>query len=163
MKSMRVAVIQAASVFVDKAASIQKTVDLIHEASKQDVDLILFPETMISGYPRGFTYGAYVGSRSQAGRDDYARFHTSSLAVTLADTKPLRDAAKAAGAMVVVGISEVGEAGNGGTLYNSMLYITAQGEIAGVHRKLMPTGTERLIWGSGDGSTLTTVDTDFGT
>ena len=78
------------------------------------------------------------------------------------ETKPLRDAAKEAGIYVVIGISEQSEAGNHGTLYNTMLYISPDGDIIGKHRKLMPTGTERLIWGSGDGSTLTAVDTPYG-
>jgi len=162
-ESIRVAVAQVASVFADKQACIDKTVKLIHDAGKQDVNLMLLPETLISGYPRGFTYGAYVGSRSDAGRKDFERFWKSSMTLSAEETKPLRDAAKAHSMTVVIGISEQGEAGNRGTLYNSLLYIGADGEIKGVHRKLMPTGTERLIWGSGDGSTLTTVDTPYGT
>ncbi|MDQ7024925.1 MAG: carbon-nitrogen hydrolase family protein [Anaerolineae bacterium] len=163
MDTIHVAVIQASSVFADKAASIAKTVDLIAEAGKQGAQLIVFPETLISGYPRGFSYGAYIGSRSLAGREDFARFWKSSTAVTLDETKLLRDAAKNVGAYVVVGISEKGEAGNHGTLYNSLLYLSPDGDILGTHRKLMPTATERLIWGAGDGSTLTTIDTAYGT
>lgn len=163
MDSIRVAVAQVASVFADKDASIQKTVKLITEAGKQNANLILLPETMIPGYPRGFTYGAYVGSRSDAGRNDFARYWKGSMSLAPEETQPLRDAAKDAGVYVVVGISERSEAGNHGTLYNTMLYISPQGEILGKHRKLTPTGTERLIWGSGDGSTLTTMDTPYGT
>ncbi len=162
-ETIRVAVAQVSSVFADKQACIDKTLNLINDAGKQGVDLMLLPETMISGYPRGFTYGAYVGSRSDAGRKDFERFWKSSMTLSAEETKPLRDAAKANNMTVVIGISEQGEAGNRGTLYNSMLYIGANGDILGVHRKLMPTGTERLIWGSGDGSTLTTVDTPYGT
>ena len=79
-----------------------------------------------------------------------------------AETQPLREAARAAGAYVVIGVSERSEAGNGGTLFNSLLYLGPQGETLGVHRKLTPTGSERLIWGSGDGSTLTAIDSPFG-
>jgi len=161
--TVRVAVAQVASVFADKGACIDKTVSLINDAGKQGVNLMLLPETLISGYPRGFTYGAYVGSRSDAGRKDFERYWKSSMTLSDEETKPLRDAAKAHNMTVVVGISEQGEAGNRGTLYNTILYISAEGEIAGTHRKLMPTGTERLIWGSGDGSTLTTVETPYGT
>lgn len=163
MDKVRVAVVQAASVFADKTASIEKTIHLVEEASKQGAELIVFPETLISGYPRGFTYGAYIGSRSQAGRKDFERYWKSSMSLSDDETKTLRTAVKQAGAYVVVGISERSEAGNHGTLYNSMLYLGPDGEILGKHRKLMPTGTERLIWGSGDGSTLTTIDTPFGT
>ncbi len=163
MNNIRVAVAQAASIFADKMASIQKTVKLIDDAGQQGANLILLPETLIPGYPRGFTYGAYIGSRSDAGRKDFARYWQHSMALTPEETQPLCDAAQAASAYVVVGISERGEAGNHGTLYNTLLYISPSGEIVGKHRKLMPTGTERLIWGSGDGSTLTTIDTPNGT
>lgn len=162
MDTIRVAVAQASSIFADKDASIQKAVKLISDAGKQNANIILLSETFISGYPRGFTYGAYVGSRSQAGRKDFERYWKSSMSLSSEETKPLRDAAKEAEAYVVVGISEQGEAGNRGTLYNTMLYISPTGEVIGKHRKLMPTGTERLIWGSGDGSTLTTVESPFG-
>lgn len=162
-ETIRVAVAQVASIFADKQACIEKTVNLINDAGKQGVNFMLLPETLISGYPRGFTYGAYIGSRSDAGRKDFERYWKSSMTLSDDETKPIRDAAKANKMFVVVGISEQGTAGNRGTLYNSLLYIDATGEIVGVHRKLMPTGTERLIWGSGDGSTLTTMDTPFGT
>ena len=163
MDRINVAVAQVASVFVDKAASIAKAADAIAEAGRQGADLVLLPEALIPGYPRGFSYGAYVGSRSQAGREDFARFWQASMTVNDAETRPLREAAQAAGLYAVVGISERSDAGNGGTLYNSMLYLGPAGEILGVHRKLMPTGSERLIWGSGDGSALATVESPFGT
>lgn len=163
MDRISVAVAQVASVFADKAASIAKAADAIAEAGQQGADLVLLPEAMIPGYPRGFSYGAYVGNRSQAGREDFARFWKASVTANDAETRPLREAAQEAGLYAVVGISERSDAGNGGTLYNSMLYLGPAGDILGVHRKLMPTGSERLIWGSGDGSTLTTVESPFGT
>jgi len=162
MENIRVVVAQVSSVFADKDASIQKSVKLITDAGKQGAHLILLPETMIPGYPRGFTYGAYIGSRSDAGRNDFARYWKHSMSLSPNETKPLRDAAKEAGIYVVIGISERSETGNHGTLYNTMLYISPDGDIIGKHRKLMPTGTERLIWGSGDGSTLTAIDTPYG-
>ncbi len=163
MDKIQVAVAQVASVFADKEACIVKSADVIREAGAQGADLILLPEAMIPGYPRGFTYGAYVGNRTQAGREDFARYWHASLSVNEEETRLLREAAQEAGAYVVIGISERSETGNGGTLYNSLLYLGPDGDILGVHRKLMPTGSERLIWGSGDGSTLTTVASPFGT
>ena len=163
MDSVRVAVAQLASVFADKSACIDKTVSAIREAGKNGADLVLLPEVMIPGYPRGFTYGAYVGNRTQAGRADFARYWNASMRLDEAETQPLRDAAQEAGVYVALGVSERGDEGNGGTLYNSLLYIGPDGDLLGAHRKLVPTGTERLIWGCGDGSTLTTVDAPFGT
>ena len=163
MDKISVAVAQVASVFADNHACIAKATEVIAEAGKNGADLVLLPEALIPGYPRGFTYGAYVGNRSRAGREDFARYWNASLAVNDAEMRPLREAAAEAGAYVVVGISERSEAGNGGTLFNSLLYLGPSGEILGVHRKLMPTGSERLIWGCGDGSTLTTAASPFGT
>lgn len=162
MEKVKVAVAQVASVFVDKDASVAKAVSVIAEAGAQGADLVLLPEALIPGYPRGFSYGAYIGNRSAAGREDFARYWKASMTVNDAETGPLRAAAREAGVYAVIGISERGEAGKGGTLYNSMLYLGPGGEILGLHRKLMPTGSERLIWGSGDGSTLTTVQSPFG-
>ena len=162
MNKISVAVAQVASVFADKAACIAKAANVIAEAGKQGADLILLPEALIPGYPRGFTYGAYIGNRSRAGREDFARYWKASLTVNDDETRALREAAAVAGAYVVIGISERSDAGNGGTLFNSLLYLGPSGDILGVHRKLMPTGSERLIWGSGDGSTLTAVATPFG-
>ena len=163
MDKISVAVAQVASVFADKEACIAKAVEAIIEVGEQGADLILLPEALIPGYPRGFTYGAYVGNRTQAGRKDFARYWKASMTVNEPETRPLREAAREAGAYVVIGISERSEAGNGGTLYNSLLYLGPDGDILGAHRKLMPTGSERLIWGSGDGSTLTTVASPVGT
>lgn len=162
MDRISVAVAQVASVFADKDACIAKAATIIAEAGRQGADLVLLPEALIPGYPRGFTYGAYVGSRSAAGREDFARYWKASMTVNDAETRLLREAAQAAGLYAVFGISERSEAGNGGTLFNSMLYLGPNGDILGVHRKLMPTGSERLIWGSGDGSTLTTMPSPFG-
>ena len=162
MDTIRVAVAQVASVFADKAACIAKAVDVIREAGREGADLVVLPEAMIPGYPRGFTYGAYVGNRSLAGRQDYARYWKASMHLGAGEALPLQEAAQDAGAFVVVGISERSEAGKGGTLYNSLLYLGPDGAILGLHRKLIPTGSERLIWGRGDGSTLTVVDAPFG-
>lgn len=163
MDRISVAVAQVASVFADKEACIAKAAEVIIEAGKRGADLILLPEALIPGYPRGFTYGAYVGNRTQAGCADFVRYWKASLTVNDCETQALREAAQEAGAYAVIGISERSEAGNGGALFNSLMYLGPAGEVLGAHRKLMPTGAERLIWGSGDGSALTTVDTPFGT
>lgn len=162
MDTIRVAVAQVASIFADKAACIAKAAQVIRDAGKEGADLVVLPEAMIPGYPRGFTYGAYIGNRSLAGRQDFARYWKASMRLSAGEAQPLQEAAQAAGAYVAIGISERSEAGNGGTLFNSLLYLGPDGAILGLHRKLMPTGSERLIWGSGDGSTLTVIDSPFG-
>ena len=128
MDTVRVAVAQLASVFADKGACIEKTAAAIREAGANGAELIVLPEAMISGYPRGFTYGATVGNRSLAGRKDFERYWKSSMTLDEAETQPLREAAQEAGAYVVLGISERSDEGKAGTLYNSLLYIGRLGK-----------------------------------
>ena len=94
MDKIYVAVAQVASVFADKDACIAKAVEVINKAGAQGADLILLPEAMIPGYPRGFTYGAYIGNRTSAGRADFARYWKASLTVNDAETRSLREAAR---------------------------------------------------------------------
>ncbi len=159
---VKVAVVQAASVLMDREASTEKAVSLIQQAAAGGAEVILFPEAFIPGYPRGLTFGTSVGSRSEAGRADWLRYWRNSVVVPSATTEALGEAAHQAGAFLAVGVIErVGELG-GGTLYCTILYFGPDGELLGKHRKLKPTASERLIWGEGDGSTLTVVDTPYG-
>jgi nitrilase len=160
--SVKVAVVQAASVFFDKAASTAKAVALIQETAANGANMILFPESFISGYPRGFTFGTFVGGRTLAGRKDWARHWQSAVSVGDEATQAIAEAARANKVYVFMGITERDDFGNHGTLYNSMLYFGPDGELLGNHRKLKPTASERLLWGEGDGSTLTAVDTPYG-
>jgi nitrilase len=119
---------------------------------------MLFPEAFIPAYPRGLSFGMVVGSRSEAGRQTWQRYVANAVTVPSAATERLGAAAQAANAYVVIGVIER----DGGTLYCTMLYFGRDGRLLGKHRKLKPTGSERLIWGEGDGSTLTVIDTEFG-
>lgn len=160
-ENCKVAVVQAAPVLFDKDKTIDKAIDLIEEASKENVDLIVFPEAFIPAYPRGFSYGYIVGSRTMEGREDWKIYYDNSIIVPSADTERIGKAAKEAGAYVSMGVTERDEISC--TLYCTIIYFGPNGEYLGKHRKLKPTGTERCIWGDGDGSTLTTIDTEFGT
>lgn len=158
----KVAVVQAAPILFDKDATIAKTCDLIREAAAQQVNLILFPEAFIPCYPRGLSFGTVVGSRSPSGRETWQQYWDGSVDVPGADTKTIGAAARAANAYVVIGVIERDSTFSGGTLYCTMLYFGPDGSLLGKHRKLKPTAAERLIWGEGDGSTLTAIDTPFG-
>jgi nitrilase len=153
-----VAVVQAASVAFDRKRTIQKALDLTSQAAAKGAQLVLFPEAFISGYPRGLDFGAVVGARSDAGREDYRRYWESALEVPSADFELLRKAARANSVYLLMGVIERDR----GTLYCCVLYFAPDGTFLGKHRKVMPTASERLIWGFGDGSTLPVFDTPLG-
>lgn len=160
--AVRVAVVQAAPILFDKESAFQKVISYAKEASRQGVKLLVFPEVFISGYPRGLSLGARVGSRTPEGRGDWARYWESAIDIPGADTERLGEIAREYGLYLMIGVVERDQEFSGSTLYNSIVYVGPEGELLGKHRKLMPTGAERLLWGQGDGSTLTVVDTPFG-
>jgi len=160
--SLIAAVVQASPVVMDRAATTDKVCRLIAEAGAAGADLVLFPEAVIPAYPRGLSFGTVVGHRSSAGRDAFARYYDQCLDVPGPETQAIGAAARRAGCHVAIGIVER-ELARRGTLYCTILYFGADGELLGRHRKLKPTAAERLIWGEGDGSTLTAVETPFGT
>jgi nitrilase len=155
---VKVAVVQAAPVLFDREATVEKTCRLTAEAAAQGAQLILLPEAFIPAYPRGLTFGTVVGSRSPQGRDTWQRYYSNAVELPSPATEALGAAARQAKAYLVVGVIER----EGGTLYCTTLYFNPEGELVGKHRKLKPTAAERLIWGEGDGSTLTVIDTEFG-
>jgi nitrilase len=159
---VKVAVVQAAPVLFDREASVAKACRLVGEAAAQGAQLILFPEAFIPAYPRGLSFGTVVGSRSPAGRRLWQRYWANTVEVPGPATEALGAAAREVGVHLAIGVIERDSQFSRGTLYCTLLYFQPDGRIAGKHRKLKPTGAERLIWGEGDGSTLTVLDTEFG-
>jgi len=153
-----VAVVQAASVAFDRKRTLAKVLDLTRDAAKQGAQLVLFPEAFISGYPRGLDFGAVVGSRSDAGREDFKRYFESAVEVPGPAVAALSKAARVNSVYLVIGVIER----EGGTLYCCVLFFAPDGTFLGKHRKVMPTASERLIWGYGDGSTLPVFETPLG-
>jgi nitrilase len=158
MTLVRAAVVQAASVAFDRDGTLAKTRDLIAEASRENPQLIVFPEAFVAGYPRGLDFGARVGSRSPEGREVFRRYWESAVDVPGSATELLGEAARQAKAYLVIGVVER----DGGTLYCSVLFFEPGGALLGKHRKLMPTAAERLVWGYGDGSTMPVFQTPIG-
>lgn len=152
------AVVQAGSVPFDIDASVDKAIRLMTEARNNGAEIAVFPEAFIGGYPKGSTFGAPVGLRTDDGRRQYERYSNGAVTLDGTDVERLAEAAKELGLFVVIGIIE--RLGN--TLYCTALMLDPEVGVAGAHRKLMPTGSERLIWGFGDGSTLDTMDTPLG-
>ena len=156
------AVVQAAPALFDREASVEKACQLTAEASSQGAGLILFPEAYIPAYPRGFTFGVRVGSRSPSGRMLWQRYWENAIEVPGPETQRLGEAARRANSFLAIGVIERDSQYSGGTLYCTLLYFGPDGRLLGKHRKLKPTAAERLIWGEGDGSTLTVLDTGIG-
>ncbi|MBE6011781.1 MAG: carbon-nitrogen hydrolase family protein [Lachnospiraceae bacterium] len=159
-ENLRIAVAQAAPVIMDKEKTIDKIISLTEEAASKGAEMIIFPETFIPAYPRGFSYGFIVGSRTMEGREDWKRYYDNSIIVPGEDTKRLSKAAKDNHIYLTLGVTEKDEID--ATLYCTFVFFGPDGEYLGKHRKLKPTGSERLIWGEGDGSTLTAIDTPYG-
>jgi nitrilase len=157
-----VAVVQTAPVLVDRDATVEKAVRLIGEAAALGAKLILFPEAFITGYPRGIGFGAVVGSRTPEGRELFREYWEAAVEVPSPATESLGAAARAANAFVAIGVIERDRAFSGGSLYCSVLFFGCDGQLLGMHRKLKPTGSERLIWAEGDGSTLPVLPSPAG-
>jgi len=153
-----VAVVQAAPVAFDAARTLDKVADLAADAGKRGARLTLFPEAFISAYPRGLGFGAVVGSRTPEGREQFRRYWESAIDVPGPEVDRLARIALVNRTHLVIGVIERER----GTLYCTALFCSPDGRYLGKHRKLMPTASERLVWGFGDGSTLPVFDTDLG-
>lgn len=154
------AVVQAAPVFFNKAQTVDKIISLTQDAAKEKAALILFPEVIIPGYPRGLIFGTTVGGRLPEGREMFLRYWENAIEVPGKETDQLARAAKEAKAYLVVGVTEKDKISD--TLYCSLLYFSPEGNLIHKHRKLKPTAAERILWGEGDGSDLQVLDTPLG-
>lgn len=157
---LKVCLIQDSPVFFDKEKTIEKVEHLTKKHAKEGCELVVFPESFIPGYPRGFSFGAKIGSRTDEGRKLYSEYYKNSIDIESTDVKRLEALAKSENVYLVVGITE--RQNTSGSLYCSMLYISPTDGLLGVHRKIKPTGTERLIWGESDGKSLVTFQTKIG-
>ena len=162
MESVKVAVVQAAPVLFDKTLTIEKASRLIAEAGTNGSKLVLLPEAYIPAYPRGLSFGMVVGSRSEEGRALWKRYWDNSIEIPGPEVETLGEVAKEAGVYLAIGVIERDGDFSRGTLYCSLLYFDPDGNFLGKHRKLKPTGAERLIWGEGDGSTMPVFPTAVG-
>jgi len=159
-RKFKVACVQATPVIFDLEKSLEKTIALTKEAADLGSKLVVFPETFIPGYPAGLDFGTVVGSRTQAGREQFGEYWQNSVEVPGIHTDLLAECAKDNGVFLTIGVTERDKVNK--TLYCSLLYFGPNGSLLGKHRKLKPTAAERLVWGEGDGSTLCTFDTGIG-
>ncbi|XP_078439967.1 bifunctional nitrilase/nitrile hydratase NIT4A-like [Wolffia australiana] len=156
--TVRATVVQASTVFYDTPATIDKAERLIAEAAGYGSQLVVFPEAFIGGYPRGSTFGATIGSRSDKGKEDFRKYHASAIDVPGSEVDRLAAMAGKYRVFLVMGVIER----SGFTLYCTVLFFDSQGRYLGKHRKIMPTALERVIWGFGDGSTIPVYETHLG-
>ena len=156
MATLTVAAVQAAYVLMDRTATLDKVETLLSDSAVRAADLIVFPEAFLPGTP------IWIDSRPIWDGDEqwFAMLADQAVVVPSETTERLGAMAREAAAYLVMGVQE--REPTGSTIYNTLLYFDPDGHLLGKHRKLMPTGSERTVWGMGDGSTLETYATPFG-
>jgi nitrilase len=161
MTLSKVAIIQRAPTYLHRGKTLSAAVESIAEAAASGAQLVVFPEAFVPGYP-AWIWRLRPGSDGALSTRIHALLLENAVSLKRGDLAPLMDAARAHALTVVCGIDERDDEFGGGTLYNTVLVIGADGEILNRHRKLMPTNPERMVWGFGDGSGLKVVDTPCG-
>jgi len=157
MEPVKVAAVQAAPVLLDRDETLGKVVALAEKAAAEGARLVAFPEAFVPGYPDWVWRTRPWDTEATA---LYARLFDQAVTVGSPATDLLGETARRLQIWLSVGVDE--RDASGSTIYNTLLHFAPDGSLAARHRKLMPTGGERLVWGMGDGSTLTVVDTGFG-
>ncbi|HEY3287673.1 MAG TPA: carbon-nitrogen hydrolase family protein [Gemmatimonadaceae bacterium] len=153
-----IAALQVGSAAGGMSETLSRILSFEREITAVGARLVVMPEALLGGYPKGELFGTHLGYRLPEGRDAFAHYYGNAIDVPGPETAALADLSQRTGASIVVGVIER----DGSTLYCTALFFDAVRGLAAKHRKLMPTGTERLIWGQGDGSTLPVVDSPAG-
>ena len=156
----KVAAVQHAPIFLDHDATVAKACFHIVEAARLGARLVVFPEAFIPAYP-DWVWVLPARERTAISRL-YAELVANAVTVPGPATEQLSRAAREAGVQVVIGVNERNAEASGTSLYNTLLFFDAEGKLYARHRKLIPTGGERLVWAQGDGSTLAVHETPLG-
>jgi nitrilase len=158
MSRVTIAALQLGSSPDGTDATLGRLQEYSSEIRNAGAQLVVMPEALLGGYPKGEIFGTRLGYRTPEGREAFRQYFENAIDVPGSETGTLEQLAVATGASLVVGVIERAAS----TLYCTALYIDPEQGLVAKHRKLMPTGTERLIWGLGDGSTLPVVSTPVG-
>jgi nitrilase len=160
-KPVVAACVQVEPAILDRAGTIERVAERTAEAAAAGATLVVFPETFVPAYPSSAWAKALAGWAEPGAKEAFALLHRESLEVPGPDADRLAAIAREHGAWLVVGVNEI-DPQRPGTLYNSLLYWSPEGELALHHRKLVPTNHERLVWGPGDGRGLRAIETPLG-
>lgn len=158
MSKTKVAALQIGSLPAGKHATLARILGFEAQIIASQACVVVMPEAVLGGYPKGEIFGTRLGYRLPEGREAYARYYDNAIDVPGPETEALAGLSQRTQASLVVGVIER----CGHTLYCTVLFFDPRSGLVARHRKLMPTGTERLIWGQGDGSTLPVVESAAG-
>jgi len=158
MTSKTISVLQIGSVPSSTQATLEKILSYEIEIKNSGADIVVMPEAILGGYPKGESFGTQLGFRLESGRDTYQKYYDAAIDLSGPEVRTLSEMSKRLNANLVLGVIERA----GATLYCTAIFIDPSDGLTHKHRKLMPTGSERLIWGQGDGSTLPVIETNAG-
>lgn len=157
----KLAIIQHAPAFLDRAACLRAAVEAVAQSSAAGARVVIFPEAFIPGYP-AWIWRLRPGGDMRLADDLHRALLENAIDLTTDQLRPLCDAAREHRVTVVCGINEREGTSSRGTLYNSVVTIAPDGAIRNRHRKVMPTNPERMVWGQGDATGIRTVESDCG-
>jgi nitrilase len=160
-RAVKVACVQVEPAILDREATLDRLEQVAAEAAGNGAELVVFPETFVPVYPSSRWAKAFAGWQNEGAKRVFAQIAQNSIAVGSPSELRIGAAAQELGVWLVTGVNEV-EPERPGTIYNSLLYHSPEGELVLHHRKLVPTNHERLVWGQGDGRGLHAVETGFG-
>jgi nitrilase len=160
-RAVKVACVQVQPVVLDRTRTLDRLEEVAAEAARNGAELVVFPETFVPVYPSSRWAQAFAAPANKAAKQTFARLVQNCVAVGQSSELRIAATAKELGIWLVTGVNEI-EPHRPGTIYNSLLFHSPEGELVLHHRKLVPTNHERLIWGQGDGRGLHAVETPFG-
>ncbi|MCY7297087.1 carbon-nitrogen hydrolase family protein [Alteromonas sp. a30] len=155
MTKTKVGALQIGSAIASKQATVSKILSYEQHIADANCEVIVMPEALLGGYPKGQDFGTKVGFRTDSGREDFLAYWEQAVDLDGPELKQMCQLAKRTHTQFVIGIIERRHS----SLYCATVFISPEGELTNIHRKLMPTASERLIWAQGDGSTLPVVAT----
>ena len=158
MSKITVAALQIGSDYAGKAATLRNILAFEERIAASAATLVVMPEALLGGYPKGASFGTRLGYRLPEGREAFARYHDNAVDIDGPELAELADLSTRTGATLVLGVIEHA----GSSLFCTAVFIRPGEGVVAKHRKLMPTGTERLIWAQGDGSTMPVVESAAG-